>query len=383
MKKFGIGQPVSRLEDPRFVTGRGRYVDDINLPLQLYGVVVMSPHAHARIKGIDTTKAKAADGVVAVLTGADVEHDGLGSFSPLMPEDRGGPKGYRTKRPILSTGKVRSVGERVAFVVAEALAQARNAAELIEIDYEILRAVVTLEDAVKLGSPAVWDEAPNNVSVAIMMGNKEATDAALADAKHTVKLKLNNRRISANTIETRAAIGQYHPDNGAYTLYSTTQNPHGTRADVAGSVLKVSENKLRVISPDVGGGFGMKNGNYPEDALVCWASRRCDGRPVKWTATRSESFLGDAHGRDQVVTGELALDENGKILAMRTNALHAMGSHVFEASMVVPLFALKLAAGVYNIPAVHAVAQAVFTNTVPLTPYRVPDGRKRPSSSSN
>ena len=377
MKKFGIGQPVSRLEDPRFITGRGRYVDDINLPQQCYGVVVMSPHAHARIKGIDTAKAKAAPGVVTVLTGADVEVDKLGSFSPIMPEDMGGPKGYRTLRSILAVGKVRSVGERVAFVVAETLAQARDAADLVEVEYELLPSVVTLEDAVKPGAPAVWDEAPNNVSVALMMGNKETTDAAFANAKHVVTLKLNNSRVSANTIEPRAAIGQYHPDSGGYTLYSTSQNPHGTRAHVAGNVLKVPENKLRVISPDVGGGFGMKNGNYPEDALVCWASRRCDGRPVKWVATRSESFLGDAHGRDQVVTGELALDEKGKILGMRMNALHAMGSHLFEASIVVPLFALKLAPGVYDIPAVHAVAQAVLTNTAPMAPYR---GAGRPEA---
>ncbi len=377
MNKFGIGQPVPRVEDPRFITGRGRYVDDIDLPRQCYGVVLMSQHAHARIKSIDTTKAKAAEGVIAVLTGADVEADKLGSFSPVMPEDMGGPKGYRTMRSILAIGKVRSVGERVAFVVAETMLQAKSSAELIEIDYEPLPAVVQLEDAVKPGAPAVWDEAPNNVSVGLMMGNKEATDAAFATAKHVVTLKLNNSRVSANTIEPRAAIGQYHPDSESYTLYSTSQNPHGTRAHVAGNVLKIPESKLHVISPDVGGGFGMKNGNYPEDALVCWASRRCGGRPVKWVATRSESFLGDAHGRDQVVTGELALDENGKILGMRVRALHAMGSHLFEASIVVPLFAIKLAPGVYNIPAVHAAAQAVLTNTAPMAPYR---GAGRPEA---
>jgi aerobic carbon-monoxide dehydrogenase large subunit len=377
VNKFGIGQPVPRVEDPRFITGRGRYVDDIDLPRQCYGVVLMSQHAHARIKSIDTIKAKSAEGVIAVLTGADVEADKLGSFSPVMPEDMGGPKGYRTMRSILAIGKVRSVGERVAFVIAETLLQAKSAAELIEVDYEPLPAVVLLEDAVKPGSPAVWDEAPDNVSVGLMMGNKEATDAAFANAKHVVTLKLNNSRVSANAIEPRAAIGQYHPDNDSYTLYSTSQNPHGTRAHVAGNVLKIPESKLHVISPDVGGGFGMKNGNYPEDALVCWASRRCGGRPVKWVATRSESFLGDAHGRDQVVTGELALDENGKILGMRVRALHAMGSHLFEASIVVPLFAIKLAPGVYNIPAVHAAAQAVLTNTAPMAPYR---GAGRPEA---
>jgi len=375
--KFGIGQPVSRLEDPRFITGRGRYVDDINLPQQCYGVVVMSPHAHARIKSIDVAQATAAEGVIAVLTGADVQADKLGSFAPLMPEDMGGPKGYRTMRSILAVEKVRSVGERVAFVVAETAAQARGAADLVDVEYDVLPAVVSMEEAIKPGAPLIWDEAPNNISVGLMMGNKEATDAAFAQAKHVVTLKLVNSRVSANTIEPRAAIGQYHPDSGSYTLYSTSQNPHGTRAHVAGNVLKVTENRLRVISPDVGGGFGMKNGNYPEDALVCWASRRVGGRPVKWTATRSESLLGDAHGRDQVVTGELALDEQGKILGMRMNALHAAGSHLFEASVVVPLFALKLAPGVYNIPAVFAVAQVVLTNTAPMAPYR---GAGRPEA---
>jgi aerobic carbon-monoxide dehydrogenase large subunit len=375
--KFGIGQPVPRLEDPRFITGRGRYVDDIDMPLQCYGVLVMSPHAHARIKNIDTAAAKAAPGVLAVLTGADAEADKMGSLVPIMPEDMGGPKGYRTLRPILSSGKVRAVGDRVAFVVAETVQQARDAAELIAVDYEPLPAVVVLEDAVKPGAPIIWDGAPNNVAVALMMGSKEATDAAFAGAKHVVSLKLVNNRVSANSIEPRAAIGQYHPDNESYTLYATSQNPHGHRAHVAGDVLKVPQVKLRVISPDVGGGFGMKGAVYPEDALVLWASRRCGGRPVKWVSTRSEAFLGDSHGRDQVVTGELALDEHGKALGLRVDALHDMGSHVFDASMVVPLFALKLAPGVYQIPAVYAAGRAVLTNTPPLQPYR---GAGRPEA---
>ena len=378
MTKFGIGQPVPRLEDPRFITGRGHFVDDINLPRQLYGVVVMSPHAHARIKSIDTTAAKAAPGVLAVLTGADVTADKLGSLVPVMPEDMGGPKGFRTLRPILSSGRVRAVGDRVAFVVAERLAQARDAAELVVVDYEAIPAVVDMEDAIKPGAPAVWDEAPNNIAVALMMGNKEATDAAFAKAKHVVSLKLVNNRVNANSIEPRASIGEYHPESDSYTLYSTSQNPHGHRTHVAGDVLKIPQVKLRVIAPDVGGGFGMKGAVYPEDALVLWASRRCGGRPVKWVSTRSEAFLGDSHGRDQVVTGELALDEHGKILGMRVDALHGMGSHVFDASMVVPLFALKLAPGVYNIPAVHAVGRAVLTNTPPLQPYR---GAGRPEAS--
>ncbi len=377
MNKFGIGQPVPRIEDPRFITGRGRFVDDIDLPRQCYGALVMSPHAHARIKRIDKVKAMAAPGVLAVLTGADVLADKLGGLAPPMPEDMGGPKGFRTLRAILATDKVRAVGDRVAFVVAETQAQARDAAELIEVEYEPLPVVTEVEDAVKPGAPAVWDEAPNNVSFGLMMGNKDATDAAFAQAKHVVTLKVRNNRITANSIEPRAAIGQYHPDSESYTLYSTSQNPHGTRSSVAGQVLKIPETKLRVISPDVGGGFGMKAGGYPEDALVVWASRRVGGRPVKWTSTRAEALLGDSQGRDQVVTGELALDEHGKVLGMRVSALHNMGSHVFGAAMVVPLFAIRLAPGVYQIPAVHAVCKAVLTNTIPLAPYR---GAGRPEA---
>ena len=377
MNKFGIGQPVPRVEDPRFITGRGRYVDDIELPHQCHGVLAMSPHAHARIRRVDTAKAKSADGVIAVLTGADVVADKLGGLAPPMPEDMGGPKGFRSLRPILVADKVRAVGDRVAFVIAETAAAARSAAELIEIDYEPLPAVINVEDAVKPGAPAIWDEAPNNVSFTLMMGNKDATDAAFANAKHVVTLKLTNSRITANSIEPRAAIGHYHPDGDNYELYSTSQNPHGTRSAVAGQVLKVSETKLRVISPDVGGGFGMKHGGYPEDALVVWASRRVGGRPVKWVSTRSEALLGDSQGRDQVVTGELAIDERGKVLGLRVHALHAMGSHVFGASMVVPLFAMRLAPGVYQVPAVHCVGKAVFTNTIPLAPYR---GAGRPEA---
>ena len=377
MNKFGIGQPVPRIEDPRFITGRGRYVDDFDLPQQCHGVAVMSPHAHARIKRIDTAKAKAAPGVLAVLTAADAAADKLGGFAPPMPEDMGGPKGFRTVRVILEGSKVRTVGDRVAFVVAETATQARDAAELIEIDYEPLPAVVGVEDAIKPGAAAVWDEAPNNIAFTLMMGNKDATDAAFAKGAHVVSLKLQNTRITANSIEPRAAIGQYHPDSDSYTLYSSTQNPHGTRSAIAGQVLKIPETKLRVISPDVGGGFGMKHGGYPEDALVVWASRRVGGRPVKWASTRSEGLLGDSQGRDQLVTGELALDERGKILGLRVSALHAMGSHVFGASMVVPFYAMRLAPGVYQIPAVHVVGKAVLTNTVVLAPYR---GAGRPEA---
>jgi carbon-monoxide dehydrogenase large subunit len=374
--KFGIGQPVRRVEDARFITGHGSFVDDIALPRQCYGVQIMSPHAHARIRSIDTSRAKAAEGVLCVLTGADAEADGIGSLVGVMPEDMGGPKGFRARRPILVSGKVRAVGDRVAFVVAETLAQAQNAAELVEIDYEILPAVTTVEDAIKPGAPAVWDECPGNVSFTLAFGNKDAADAAFARAAHTISLRLESNRVCPNTIEPRAAIGDYDAAAGAYTLYTTSQNPHGNRSQLAGNVLKVPETKLRVISPDVGGGFGMKCGGYPEDAMVLWASRRL-GRPVKWTSTRAEALLGDTHGRDQVVRGELALDGTGRILGLRVDALHAMGSHIFGSVVVSAVYALKLAPGVYDIPALHAVGRAVFTNTAPLHPYR---GAGRPEA---
>jgi carbon-monoxide dehydrogenase large subunit len=374
--KFGIGQPVRRVEDRRFITGRGIFVDDIALSRQCHGVVVMSPHAHARIGRIDTTKAKAADGVLCVLTGADAEADGIGMLMAPMPEDMGGPKGYRARRPLLAVGKVRAVGDRVAFVVAETWVQAQNAAELIEVDYEIVPAVISVEDAVKPGAPAVWDECPGNVSFALAFGNKDATDAAFAKAAHVVSMRLESNRLSANSIEPRAAIGEYNSADDSYTLHATSQNPHGNRSQLATNVLKIPETRLRVISPDVGGGFGMKCGGYPEDGLVLWASRRV-GRPVKWTSTRAEALMGDTHGRDQVVHGELALDGDGKVLGLRVNSMHAVGSHIFGSTMVNIFFTIKLAPGVYDIPALHAVGKGVFTNTGPVHPYR---GAGRPEA---
>ncbi len=376
VNKFGIGQPVRRVEDQRFITGRGSYVDDIALPRQCYGVVVMSPHAHARIVRIDTSKAAAAEGVLCVLTGKDAAADGIGTLMDPMPEDVGGPKGYRARRPLLAADKVRAVGDRVAFVVAETLRQAQDAAELIEVDYEMLPAVTAVEDAVKAGAPAVWDDNPGNVAFTLAFGNKDATDAAFAKARHTVSLRLESNRLSANAIEPRAAIGDYNAADDAYTLYATSQNPHGNRSQLATNVLKIPETRLRVISPDVGGGFGMKCGGYPEDGLVLWASRRL-GRPVKWTSTRSEALLGDTHGRDQVVRGELALDEKGKVLGLRVNSMHAVGSHTFGSTMVNIFFTIKLAPGVYDMPALHAVGKGVFTNTGPVHPYR---GAGRPEA---
>ena len=379
MNRFGIGQPVRRVEDQRFLTGRSRYVDDIQLPHMLHGAVVMSPHAHARIRGIDASGALKLPGVLCVLTGKDLLEERLGGIPPLfMPEDMGGPKGYRTFRPLLEPSKVRYVGDRVAFVVATTPEQARIAAEKVEVDYEPLPAVVNVEDAAKEGAPKVWDDnAAGNLAFPLMMGNKEATDAAFAGARHTVSLRMYNNRISANTMEPRAVIGDYSAADDAFTLYTSSQNPHGVRSILAGAVFRIPEIRLRVISPDVGGGFGMKGDIYPEDGLVLWASRRL-GRPVKWVATRTEALLGDNHGRDQLVHAEMALDENGKILALRAQALHAVGAYVTNAGVVPVLCALRNIPNVYVVPAMLVASKATFTHTTPLGPYR---GAGRPEAS--
>jgi aerobic carbon-monoxide dehydrogenase large subunit len=374
MNRFGIGQPVRRVEDARFITGRGRYVGDIDLPGLAHSQVLLSPHAHARITRIDVTRTRAAPGVICVLTGKDVAESQLPP--QFMPEDMGGPKGYRAIRPVLAAEVVKHVGDRVAFVVAETAAQARDALELIDVTYEPLPAVTDLIAAAEAGAPRVWDAAPENVCVGLAMGDKAATEAAFANAAHTVTLRLENNRLAPAAMEPRGAIGIYDAGADAYTLYSSMQNPHGVRALLARTVLQVSETRLRVVGPDVGGGFGMKGDVYPEDALVLLAARQC-GRPVKWVASRSDSFLSDDYGRDQIVEAEMALDHNGRILALRANALHNFGAYVVGAACVVPMFALKLMPSVYEVPAVHVTARAIFTNTTPTHPYR---GAGRPEA---
>src|ERR1700741_4725848 len=369
MAKFGIGQAVRRVEDQRFLLGHGRYVDDISLPAQCYGVTVLSPHAHARIKRIDVAKAKAAPGVLCVLTGADAAAEKLGSFTAhLMPEDFGAPKGHRTFQPVLIAEKVRFVGDRVAFVVAETLSQARDAAELIEVEYEPLPTVVLLEDAAKDGAPKVWEDCPQgNVGFRLMFGNKEATDAAFAQAKHVVELRIENNRLSPVAMEPRAAIGDYDPAEDSYTLFSTSQNPHGVRMEMS-HIFHVPENRIRVISPDVGGGFGLKGNPFPDDALVLWAARRLR-RPVKWVASRSESMLTDHCGREMVYYGELALDEHGKILALRARCLFQLGAYFVGAALAAGAFSVRFIPEAYDIQTMHILSQGLFTNTSQSGPY--------------
>jgi carbon-monoxide dehydrogenase large subunit len=375
--KFGIGQAVRRVEDQRFLQGLGNYVDDISLPGMCHGVTVLSPHANARIKRVDVAKAKAAPGVLAVLTGADAVAEKLGTFTAhLMPEDFGAPKGHRTFQPVLVADRVRFVGDRVAFVVAETVTQARDAAELIEIEYEPLPALVELEDAAKDGAVKVWEDCPQgNIGFRLMFGNKEATDAAFAGAKHVVKLRIENNRLSPVAMEPRVAIGDYHAADDTYTLYTCSQNPHGARMEMS-HVFHVPENQIRVVSPDVGGGFGLKGGPFPDDALVFWAARKLR-RPVKWLATRSESMLTDHHGREMVYYGELALDERGKILALRSRCLFQLGAYFVGAALAAGAFSVRFIPEAYDIQTMHIMSQGLFTNTSQSGPYR---GAGRPEA---
>jgi len=378
MTKFGIGQAVRRVEDQRFTTGSGQYVGDFELARQCYGVAVLSPHAHAIIKNIDARAAKAAPGVVCVLTGADAATDKIGGIPPFfMPESWGGPKGFPTTRPVLLADRVRCAGDHVAFVVAETEAQARDAAELVVVDYEPLPALVDAEQAANPQAAKIWEDCPNgNIGVTIAFGDKAATDAAFAAAKYVAAVRLVNNRVTANPIEPRCALGAYDAADGRYTLYTTSQDPHSVRTALSASVLHVPESKIRVISPDVGGGFGMKANIYPDDVLVLWAAKRC-GRPVKWTATRSESLLCDNHARDQVVYGELCLDAEGKFLAIRSSAYQALGAYWWGAATAPLFWSLMFIPSLYDVQTIDIRTSAVFTNTTPTSVYR---GAGRPEA---
>jgi aerobic carbon-monoxide dehydrogenase large subunit len=372
MEKCGVGDAARRVEDARFTTGAGQFVDDLNLPKQCYGVAVLSPHAHANIKRIDTAAAKNCPGVVCVLTGSDAVEDKLGRIPPFFTTEAwGGPKAFATLRSILIADRVRCVGDRVAFVVAETEAQARDAAELVAIDYEDLPAIVDVERAADKSAPKIWEDcSTGNVAVTIAFGDKSATDAAFATAEYRAELRLVNNRLTANAIEPRCAIGLYEPAKAAYTLHTTSQDPHGIRSQLS-ALLGTAESKIRVVSPDVGGGFGMKACIYPDEVLVLWASRRC-GRPVKWTATRNESLLLDTHARDQVVYGELALDKHGKFLAIRASAYQALGAYYWGAVTSPLFFSVMLIPSVYDVQAVDLTTRAVFTNTAATSVYRGP-----------
>jgi len=371
-----IGQRLLRKEDARFLTGTGQYTDDVAMTNQAHAYFLRSPHAHARIRGIDTAKAKKAPGVVAVYTGNDLEGVNGLPCGWLITSVDGTPM-KEPPHPVLAKGKVRYVGDGVALVIAETRDQAKDAAELIEVDYEVLPAVVSTVEALKPGAPQLHDEAPGNRCYQWSLGDKAAVDAAFAKAAHVTKLDLVNNRLIPNAIEPRAAVAAWNRAEDAYTLYVTSQNPHVERLLMTAFVLGLPEHKVRVIAPDVGGGFGSKIYLYPEETAMVWASKRV-ARPIKWAAERSESFLSDAHGRDHVTHAELALDKDGKFLALRVHTIAAMGAYLSTFASCIPtILYATLLAGQYTTPAIHAEVTAVFTNTAPVDAYR---GAGRPEA---
>jgi carbon-monoxide dehydrogenase large subunit len=375
MGEFAIGQGVSRFEDPRLVRGDGRYTDDIKLPGLAHSVVLRSPHAHAKIKSIDTAAAKSAPGVLAVLTSADIKAAGYGDLPvPGGLKRRDGSPMYRPRYPILVEDRVRWIGDSVAFVVAETVAQALDAAEMITVDYEELPAVTSTAEAPKPGAPRVWDDCPDNICFVELIGDKAAVDAAFARAAHVTRHRFVINRITAATMEPRGAVGDYSAADGRYTIYTPIQRPHPTRADLA-KLLKVPESKVRIVTGDTGGSFGMKSPIFNETPLVLLASK-LTGRPVKWISTRTEAFLSDAQARDNVTEAELALDKNGIFIAFHVKTFAAIGAYL-QHSM--PAFVLNAGtlAGVYRTPAMHVDITAVFSNTNPMRPYR---GNGRPEA---
>jgi carbon-monoxide dehydrogenase large subunit len=379
MAEKGIGARVPRKEDLRFITGRGRYTDDINQPGQAYAVFVRSPHAHARIKRIDTASAAGRPGVLAVLTGDDVKADGLGNLvCGWLVKSKDGSPMKMGPHPLLAQGKVRYVGDRVAVVVADTLARAKDAAEALVVDYEVLPAVVDVADAHGAGA-LVHEEVANNLCYDWELGDKAAVDAAFAKAHHVTRMELVNNRLVPNAMEPRAAIGHFDPGQDAYTLYLTSQNPHVHRLVISAFIGVAPEHKLRVVAPDVGGGFGSKIFIYGEECVVLWASKKVGGRPVKWVAERSESFLTDAHGRDHVSRAELAMDRDGNFLAMRVNTKANLGGYMSTFSSCIPTYLYAtLLAGQYKTPSIYCDVQAYYTNTAPVDAYR---GAGRPEAS--
>ncbi len=378
MPKDGIGASTKRREDLRFLTGRGRYTDDINLRGQSYAVFVRSQVAHGKLNGVDTAAASAMPGVLRVFTGADFEAVG-GLPCGWQVTDKNGKVMLEPKHPVLAQGKVRYVGDAIAVVVAETEAQARDAAEAVEVDIEELPAVMDMKAAVLPGSPLVHDEIGSNLCYdwGFVEENKGAVDAAFKTAAHVTTLELVNNRLVPNAMEPRVAVGDYELSTDQHTLYTTSQNPHVIRLLMGAFVLGIPEQRLRVVAPDVGGGFGSKIFHYAEEAFVTFAAKELR-RPVKWTCTRSEAFITDAHGRDHVTKIELALDKEGHFLALRTDTYANMGAYLSTFAPSVPTWLHgTLMAGNYKTPLIYVNVKAVFTNTVPVDAYR---GAGRPEA---
>jgi carbon-monoxide dehydrogenase large subunit len=370
-----IGQSVVRREDTRFLTGVGQYTDDITLPQQSYGIFLRSPHAHARITRVDTAAAAAAPGVLGIYTGEHFKDIGGLPCGWLINNIDGTPM-KEPKHPVLAHGKVRYVGDRVALVVAETLEEAKAARDLIEVDYDVLPAVIDIADVTATGA-AVHDEAPDNQCYRWHIGDKEGTDAAFTQAAHVTTLTFRNNRLAPNAIEPRAANAAWSPSDDSYTLYVANQNPHVERLLMCAFVLGIPEHKMRVVAPDVGGGFGSKIFLYGEETALVWASKQVR-RPIKWVAERSEAFLSDAHGRDHLTTAELALDKDGKFIGFRVNTTANLGAYLSTFASAVPtILYATLLAGQYATPKISCTVKSVFTNTAPVDAYR---GAGRPEA---
>jgi carbon-monoxide dehydrogenase large subunit len=378
MTSEGIGASVKRKEDQRFITGRGRYTDDISRPGQTFAVFVRSPHAHARIRGVDKSQALAAPGVLAVLTGDDVAADKIGGLiCGWTITCRDGSQMKAGPHPILCQGKARYVGDHVAVVVAETLQQAKDGAELVAVDYEELPACVATATAQAEGQPLVHDDIARNTAFEWELGDQAAVDQAFAGATHVTRIDVTNQRMITNAIEPRAAIGDYDPGTDGYTLYTTSQEPHVARLVISAFIGIAPEHKLRVIAPDVGGAFGSKIFIYAEECVCLWASKKV-GRPVKWVAERSESFVSDAMGRDHVTHAELAMDADGNFTAFRVHTIANLGAYMSTFASVVPTYLHgTLLAGQYRTPAIYCTVDAVYTNTTPVDASR---GAGRPEA---
>ena len=374
-----IGQSVKRVEDKRFLTGKGRYTDDIVLPQMTYAIMVRSPYAHAKIVSIDTSAAEAMPGVVAIYTGKDTDAAGIaGVPCGWQVNFKNGETMKEPPHPLLVSDKARHMGDAVAMVIAEDLATAKDAAEAVEVEYEELGAAINMQEAIKDGAPLVHDDVPNNICFDWELGNPKAeVDEAIDCAHHVTKLTFVNQRVAPNAMEPRSAIGHYEFAGDKFTLYTTSQNPHLTRLLLCAFVLGIPEHKVRVVAPDVGGGFGSKIFHYTEEALVIWASKQLQ-RPVKWTSDRSEAFMTDAHGRDHDTVAEMGFDADGNITALRVKTLANMGAYLSTFAPAVPTYLHgTLLQGLYTTPKINVDVTAVFTNSNAVDAYR---GAGRPEA---
>ena len=371
MGQFGIGQSVTRIEDLRLLTGGGNYADNVQLANESHAFVLRSPHAHAELGAIDTAAAQAAPGVLLILTGADLKTDNISPMPCMFPvKNLDDTDNIKPERPVLALGKVRHVGQPVALIVAETLDQARDAAELIEIDYNPLAAATDTFRTTLNGAAQLHDDAPNNICFDWGKGDQAATEAAFAKAAHVTTLELINNRVVVNPMEPRAAICDYDTASDRLTLYTSSQGTHVIRNALAESILNIDTERLRVVTGDVGGGFGMKTHPYPEQVLVLVAAKRI-GRTVRWISDRTEAFLSDLHGRDHISDCELAMDKDGKFLAVRVKTVANIGAYSCSAGVSVPTqIGPKILTSVYDVPHADVEVRCVVTNTAPVGPYR-------------